>query len=61
MVPTDLADQQVHDIAGQEISSHRRESDHLCEPVHEDHYTGVALDSEEKIYDEVLTHTLNFC
>ena len=60
MVPEDLTNQQVCNIASREVASQRHESDHLREPVHEDHYAGVALDSEQKVYNEVHTHTLPF-
>ena len=60
MVPEDLTDQQVYDIASQEVHSQRRESYHLCEPVHEDHYARVAPDSDRKFNDKVHAHTLPF-
>ena len=56
----DLADQQVHDIASQEVYSHKYKSDHLHELVHKVHYNGVAPDSEQKICDEFHTNTLPF-
>ena len=59
-MPEDLTDQQVCYIASREVTSQRRESDHLREPVHEDHYAGVAPDSERKVCNEVHTHTLPF-
>ena len=49
MMPKDLIDQQVYEIASREATSQWCQSDHLCEPVHEDHYTIVAPDSERKI------------
>ena len=60
MMPEDLTDQQVCNIASREVRSQRRESYHLREPVHEDHYTGVAPDSERKFNDKVDAHTLPF-
>ena len=60
MMPKDLTDQQVCDVASREVRSQWHESYHLCEPVHEDHYTGVAPDSERKFNDEVHTYTLPF-
>ena len=60
MMPEDLTDQQVYNIASREVRSQRRESYHLREPVHEDHYTGVAPDSEWKFKNKVHTHTLPF-
>ena len=60
MMPEDLTDQQVCDVASREVRSQRRESYHLCEQVHEDHYTGVVPDSERKFNDKVHAHTLPF-
>ena len=60
MVPEDLTDQQVCDIASQEVRSQRHKSYHLCELVHEDHYAGVGPDSERKFNDKVHAHTLPF-
>ena len=60
MMPEDLTDQQVCDVASREVRSQWRESYHLCELVHENHYAGVAPDSERKFNDEVHAHTLLF-
>ena len=58
MMPKDLTDQQVCDVASREVQ--RCKSYHLREPVHEDHYSGVAPDSERKLNDKVHAHTLPF-
>ena len=60
MVPEDLTDQQVCDIASREVRSQRRESYNLREPVHKNHYASVAPDSERKFNDKAHAHTLPF-